>query len=118
MPQTKPWQLFGRARSSSMFNILPTRLYNEGNICAEWSVAYVESNSEHHILQEPKTPKQCQVWTAMPPTAMCSLCPRKKPLPKKLVRFDSVVDTFSISECNSGTASRVSTSSYLYVPFP
>ncbi|XP_069705546.1 disks large 1 tumor suppressor protein isoform X5 [Periplaneta americana] len=42
----------------------------------------------------------------MPPTAMCSLCPRKKPLPKKLVRFDSVVDTFSISECNSGTASR------------
>jgi hypothetical protein len=46
---------------------------------------------------------------------MCSLCPRKKPLPKKLVRFDSVVDTFSISECNSGTASKVSTSCYLHV---
>jgi hypothetical protein len=57
------------------------------------------------------------VCADMPPTAMCSLCPRKKPLPKKLVRFDSVVDTFSISECNSGTASRVSTSCYLCVSF-
>nr|KAF7437743.1 hypothetical protein H0235_000134 [Vespula pensylvanica] len=44
----------------------------------------------------------------MPPTtptdsAMCSLCPRSKKAqhPKKLVRFDSVVDTFSITD--SGT---------------
>ncbi|KYB29112.1 hypothetical protein TcasGA2_TC032078 [Tribolium castaneum] len=29
---------------------------------------------------------------------MCSLCPRKKPPPKKAVRFDSYVDTFSISD--------------------
>ncbi|XP_076223891.1 MAGUK family member discs large 1 isoform X16 [Nomia melanderi] len=49
----------------------------------------------------------------MPPTtptdsAMCSLCPRsKKPQhPKKLVRFDSIVDTFSISESNAFTNQR------------
>lgn len=41
----------------------------------------------------------------MPPTipsnpAMCSLCPRPKKPQKKLVRFDSVVDTFSISDSN------------------
>ncbi|XP_072379967.1 disks large 1 tumor suppressor protein isoform X12 [Diabrotica undecimpunctata] len=29
---------------------------------------------------------------------MCSLCPRKKSVHKKAVRFDSVVDTFSISD--------------------
>ncbi|CAH1964345.1 unnamed protein product [Acanthoscelides obtectus] len=33
---------------------------------------------------------------------MCSLCPpRKKTLPKKNVRFDSIVDTFSISDTTS-----------------
>ncbi|XP_076548251.1 disks large 1 tumor suppressor protein isoform X20 [Osmia lignaria lignaria] len=44
----------------------------------------------------------------MPPTtptdsAMCSLCPRSKKAqhPKKLVRFDSIVDTFSISDSNA-----------------
>ncbi|XP_076643509.1 MAGUK family member discs large 1 isoform X19 [Halictus rubicundus] len=49
----------------------------------------------------------------MPPTtptdsAMCSLCPRsKKPHhPKKLVRFDSIVDTFSISDSNAFTNQR------------
>ncbi|XP_076251248.1 MAGUK family member discs large 1 isoform X10 [Rhynchophorus ferrugineus] len=39
----------------------------------------------------------------MPPTnsqTMCSLCPRRKPMPKKAVRFDSYVDTFSISDCS------------------
>ncbi|KAL0274840.1 UNVERIFIED_CONTAM: hypothetical protein PYX00_002871 [Menopon gallinae] len=43
---------------------------------------------------------------------MCSLCPRpKKPPSKKLVRFDSVVDTYSISECPSSVNNtrRVST---------
>ncbi|XP_020284245.1 disks large 1 tumor suppressor protein isoform X20 [Pseudomyrmex gracilis] len=49
----------------------------------------------------------------MPPTtptdsAMCSLCPRSKKAhhPKKLVRFDSIVDTFSISDCNAATNER------------
>lgn len=50
----------------------------------------------------------------MPPTtptdsAMCSLCPRSKKAhhPKKLVRFDSIVDTFSISDSNAITNQRV-----------
>lgn len=50
----------------------------------------------------------------MPPTtptdpAMCSLCPRSKKAhhPKKLVRFDSIVDTFSISDSNAATNERV-----------
>ncbi|KAL0132128.1 hypothetical protein PUN28_000112 [Cardiocondyla obscurior] len=49
----------------------------------------------------------------MPPTtpsdpAMCSLCPRSKKAhhPKKLVRFDSIVDTFSISDSNAATSER------------
>ncbi|XP_076754767.1 MAGUK family member discs large 1 isoform X18 [Xylocopa sonorina] len=49
----------------------------------------------------------------MPPTtptdsAMCSLCPRSKKAqhPKKLVRFDSIVDTFSISDSNAITNQR------------
>ncbi|XP_017888417.1 disks large 1 tumor suppressor protein isoform X18 [Ceratina calcarata] len=49
----------------------------------------------------------------MPPTtptdsAMCSLCPRSKKAqhPKKLVRFDSIVDTFSISDSNAVTNQR------------
>ncbi|XP_076164052.1 disks large 1 tumor suppressor protein-like isoform X16 [Ptiloglossa arizonensis] len=47
----------------------------------------------------PMTPKD---------SAMCSLCPRsKKPQhPKKLVRFDSIVDTFSISDSNAFTNQR------------
>ncbi|CAD6209012.1 GSCOCG00003659001-RA-CDS [Cotesia congregata] len=36
--------------------------------------------------------------TIPPDSAMCSLCPRPKKPQKKLVRFDSVVDTFSISD--------------------
>ncbi|TGZ38991.1 Uncharacterized protein DBV15_02369 [Temnothorax longispinosus] len=49
----------------------------------------------------------------MPPTtptdpAMCSLCPRSKKAhhPKKFVRFDSIVDTFSISDSNAATNER------------
>lgn len=43
------------------------------------------------------------------PTAMCSLCPRSKKAhhPKKLVRFDSIVDTFSISDSNAAISQRV-----------
>lgn len=51
----------------------------------------------------------------MPPTIpsnpiMCSLCPRAKKSqhPKKLVRFDSVVDTISISDSNCTAPRRVS----------
>ncbi|KAL2749759.1 disks large 1 tumor suppressor protein isoform X17 [Vespula maculifrons] len=51
----------------------------------------------------------------MPPTtptdsAMCSLCPRSKKAqhPKKLVRFDSVVDTFSITDSGTTNNRRVS----------
>lgn len=54
----------------------------------------------------------------MPPTtptdsAMCSLCPRSKKAqhPKKLVRFDSVVDTFSITD-NSAANNRRSHDSW------
>jgi len=50
----------------------------------------------------------------MPPTTptdpgMCSLCPRTKKAqhPKKLVRFDSIVDTFSISDSNAPANDRV-----------
>lgn len=45
---------------------------------------------------------------------MCSLCPRK--IPKKIVRFDSFVDTFSISDINSSsTQQRVSIISVLFI---
>lgn len=55
-----------------------------------------------------------KTFSNMPPTtptdsAMCSLCPRSKKAhhPKKLVRFDSIVDTFSISDSNAATNERV-----------
>lgn len=35
---------------------------------------------------------------------MCSLCPRKKAQNKKIVRFDSIVDTFSISDVNTSNS--------------
>ncbi|KYN40517.1 hypothetical protein ALC56_05462 [Trachymyrmex septentrionalis] len=60
----------------------------------------------------------------MPPTtptdpAMCSLCPRSKKAhhPKKLVRFDSIVDTFSISDSNAATNERVSATIFYFVLF-
>lgn len=39
---------------------------------------------------------------------MCSLCPRKKTPQKKIVRFDSFVDTFSISDINTSSGQKVS----------
>ncbi|CAG5107513.1 Protein of unknown function [Cotesia congregata] len=44
--------------------------------------------------------------TIPPDSAMCSLCPRPKKPQKKLVRFDSVVDTFSISDSSGPRRSK------------
>lgn len=48
---------------------------------------------------------------------MCTFCPIRKPPPKKAVRFDSYVDTFSISDASGPKVSNSYSLGHLEVKY-